>query len=89
MGVIQSVDTYPTHPVAPRSSQHPLTGRQREIVMHLHRGMSNREIAIAMCLSEKTVRNAMSDILGELGLKNRTQLALWGEQSGLSRESDH
>ena len=53
-----------------------LTGRQREVLGHLARGMSNLKIAVAMGLSENTVRIHISAILRTLRLDNRTQAAL-------------
>ena len=44
--------------------------------------MSNREIARELCLSEGTVRNAISAILFKLNLRDRTQLAIWAVQTG-------
>lgn len=41
------------------------------------KGLSNREIADAMCLSEGTVRNYLSVVLEKLGLRDRTQLAVF------------
>ena len=40
-------------------------------------GLDNREIADALCLSAGTVRNHISSILAKLGLKNRTQIAVF------------
>lgn len=40
-------------------------------------GLSNREIAGRMCLGEGTVRNYLSSVLDKLGLRDRTQLAVW------------
>lgn len=46
-------------------------------------GMSNKEIAQELCLSEGTVRNAISSILFKLDLRDRTQLAIWAVRSGV------
>ena len=46
-------------------------------------GMSNKEIAQDLCLSEGTVRNAISSVLYKLNLRDRTQLAIWAVQSGV------
>jgi two-component system, NarL family, response regulator DevR len=40
-------------------------------------GQTNREIAVQMRLAEKTIRNYVSNILGKVGLRNRTQLAVY------------
>lgn len=45
-------------------------------------GMSNKEIAAKLNLSEGTVRNGLSTILGKLALRDRTQLAIWAAQTG-------
>jgi len=51
------------------------------------RGMSNKEIAQELCLSEGTVRNSISNILFKLGLRDRTQLAIWAVQTGAVNRS--
>ena len=45
-------------------------------------GLSNKEIAAKLFLSEGTVRNYISKILDKLQLRDRTQLAIWAVQSG-------
>ena len=46
-------------------------------------GLSNKEIAGKLKLSEGTVRNALSTILSKLDLRDRTQLAIWAVQTGV------
>ena len=53
-----------------------------EIIRTVGRGMSNKEIARELCLSEGTVRNSISAILFKLNLRDRTQLAIWAVQTG-------
>jgi Response regulator containing a CheY-like receiver domain and an HTH DNA-binding domain len=53
-----------------------LTPRDREIVELVAQGLSNREIAGTLFLSEKTVKNRLTNILSCLGLRDRTQLAV-------------
>lgn len=62
-----------------------LTQREREVLDEIARGRSNREIARALVLSEKTVKTHVSAILGKLGLADRTQAALYAVRAG--RES--
>ena len=54
-----------------------------QIIQTVGSGMSNKEIARELCLSEGTVRNAISSILFKLGLRDRTQLAIWAVQTGV------
>ena len=54
-----------------------------QIIQTVGSGMSNKEIAQELCLSEGTVRNAISSILFKLGLRDRTQLAIWAVQTGV------
>ncbi|HJA49557.1 MAG TPA: response regulator transcription factor [Candidatus Agathobaculum intestinipullorum] len=49
-------------------------------------GKSNKEIAAALCLSEGTVRNYLSSVLSKLDLRDRTQLAIWAVQSGVTTD---
>ena len=53
-----------------------------QIIQTVGSGMSNKEIAQELSLSEGTVRNAISNILFKLGLRDRTQLAIWAVQTG-------
>lgn len=53
-----------------------------QIIVQVGSGLSNKEIAIKLNLSEGTVRNSLSIILSKLGLRDRTQLAIWAVQTG-------
>nr|MBO6294547.1 response regulator transcription factor [Schwartzia sp. (in: firmicutes)] len=61
---------------------------ERNIAQLVGRGLSNKEIAGALSLSEGTVRNGLSAALSKLGLRDRTQLAIWAVQIGLSTAKD-
>lgn len=52
-----------------------LTPQERRILDLLADGRTNQEVADVLFLSEKTVRNYVSNLLGKLGVKNRTQAA--------------
>jgi DNA-binding NarL/FixJ family response regulator len=54
-----------------------LTGREQEILQLIAEGMNNREIAGKLVISEKTVKTHVSNILGKLGLADRTQAAIY------------
>ncbi|MEY8257353.1 response regulator transcription factor [Erysipelotrichaceae bacterium 66-17] len=53
-----------------------------EVVRLIGRGCSNKEIAEKLFLSEGTVRNYLSRILSKLGLRDRTQVAIWAVENG-------
>ncbi len=55
----------------------PLTPREEEILALIAQGSSNREIAQHLYISEKTVKNHITNLLGRLGLRDRTQAAIY------------
>ncbi|MET9512658.1 response regulator transcription factor [Streptomyces flavidovirens] len=61
-----------------------LTEREREVLTLIADGRSNREIARALVLSEKTVKTHVSNILMKLDLSDRTQAALWAVRHGIT-----
>ncbi|WP_018545888.1 response regulator [Streptomyces sp. LaPpAH-108] len=61
-----------------------LTDREREVLSLIADGRSNREIARALVLSEKTVKTHVSNILMKLDLADRTQAALWAVRHGVT-----
>ncbi|MER5727207.1 response regulator transcription factor [Streptomyces sp. NPDC002138] len=60
-----------------------LTGREVDVLRLVAGGSTNREIATRLHLSEGTVKNHISRILGRLGLRDRTQAALYAHDQGL------
>lgn len=61
-----------------------LTRTERNIAHLVGHGLSNKEIAERLSLSEGTVRNGLSNALSKLALRDRTQLAIWAVQTGLA-----
>jgi DNA-binding NarL/FixJ family response regulator len=64
-------------PAKPRPGLENLTERELQIAALVAQGLDNREIAREAYLSEGTVRNVVSGVLGKLGLRSRTALAAW------------
>jgi NarL family two-component system response regulator LiaR len=60
-----------------------LTDREIEVVRLVTQGKSNREIADLLVISEKTAKSHISNILGKLGLEDRTQLAVYAIKNNL------
>jgi two-component system, NarL family, response regulator DevR len=54
-----------------------LTGQEQRILWMVTDGLTNREIAAELKLAEKTVRNYVTNILAKVGVRNRTQLAVY------------
>ena len=64
-----------THPT-PIKDTCGLSAREMEIIHYVVKGASNREIGVALFISEKTVKNHLSSIFRKLGVEDRTQAAL-------------
>ncbi len=65
-----------------------LTEREGEVASLVALGRSNREIAEALFLSERTVAVHVANILVKLGFSSRTQIAVWAAARGLALHSD-
>ena len=60
-----------------------LTPREREVLALVRQGLANKAIARELGVSEKTVKTHVSNILGKLGVADRTQAALYAVREGL------
>lgn len=60
-----------------------LTAREREVAALIAQGKSNREIATALVVSERTVTTHISNIFSKLGFTSRAQVAAWASQRSL------
>ena len=55
----------------------PLTHRESEVMRQMAHGLTNKEIAKVLCISYETVKEHVQHILRKLGVKDRTQAAVW------------
>ncbi len=60
-----------------------LTEREKEILVLLAEGKTNKEMAVMLNLGDKTVKSHVSNILAKLGMQSRTQAALYAVRAGL------
>jgi NarL family two-component system response regulator LiaR len=65
-------------------SADPLSEREVEVLRLVAQGLTNEEIGERLVISDRTVRNHVSNILGKLHLANRTQAALYAIREGLA-----
>jgi two-component system, NarL family, response regulator LiaR len=70
-------------PTQEQRAEQTLTERELAVIRLLARGLSNQEIARELTITERTVSTHITNILGKLGLENRTQAALYATSSGL------
>jgi DNA-binding NarL/FixJ family response regulator len=68
-------------PPAATDSSYRFSERESEIIALLGQGLNNREIAQQLHLTEGTVKNHISRILSEMGMRDRTQVALWAQKN--------
>jgi len=64
----------------------PLTPREREVLQKMSEGLSNRGIALSLCISENTVKAHVTNILRKLHLQNRSQAADYAQRWRLYEE---
>jgi DNA-binding NarL/FixJ family response regulator len=60
-----------------------LTDREREVIGLIGKGLSNRDIASTLCISETTVRHHLTSIFDKMGVSNRQKLLICAHQYGL------
>lgn len=62
-----------------------LTGREREILRLIARGLSNKMIARKLSITEGTIKVHVKNLLKKLGLRSRVQAAVWAVNQGMGR----
>jgi NarL family two-component system response regulator LiaR len=77
-----------SHPGKEKPTSDPLTERELEVLRLISQGLSNKEIAASMFITEWTVRTHVNNILSKLHLASRTQAALYALRSGLASIDD-
>jgi two-component system, NarL family, response regulator DevR len=65
-----------------------LTEQERKILAHLADGQTNRQIADAMFLAEKTVKNYVSNLLAKMGMSRRTEAAVYAARLSERKRAD-
>jgi DNA-binding NarL/FixJ family response regulator len=86
--VLQRMAQQPNPEYATGAGLDELTPREREVLTHIARGLSNREIAAVLIVEESTIRTHVKRILMKLGLRDRIQAVIFVYENGLNRPAD-
>ncbi|MGN6680983.1 MAG: response regulator transcription factor, partial [Streptosporangiaceae bacterium] len=76
-GLLRAADAFLAEAAAEARAEDPLTTREREVAGLVAQALSNREIARALVLSERTLESHVRNILAKTGLTTRTELTRW------------
>ncbi len=81
----QVIENALAFPAPRRSATAGLTRREKEIAVLAGEGLSNRQIAVSLTISQATAARHIANIFRKLSLSSRTQLAEWAHRHGLHR----
>ena len=83
--VIDRMAQQPTPELTDRAKLDTLTPREQDVLVLIARGLSNREIAIALVVEESTIRTHVKRILMKLNLRDRVQAVIFAYEIGLNQ----
>jgi DNA-binding NarL/FixJ family response regulator len=83
--VIDRMAQQPTPELADQAKLAGLTPREREVLELVARGLSNRELAVALVVEESTIRTHVKRILMKLDLRDRVQAVIFAYETGVNR----
>jgi DNA-binding NarL/FixJ family response regulator len=83
--VIDRMAQQPTPELADQARLNALTAREREVMQLVARGLSNREIAVALAVEESTIRTHVKRILMKLNLRDRIQAVIFAYETGMNQ----
>lgn len=75
----------PSTRIAAATADAALSAREREVLLLLAEGLSNTDIAERLQIGDATVKTHVGNVLGKLGLSDRTQAAVWAWRNGVVR----
>jgi DNA-binding NarL/FixJ family response regulator len=73
----------PRWPRPPRTDESALTTRETEVLVHVARGLTNREVAAQLFISDKTVARHLSNVFAKLDLASRAAATAWAYEHGV------
>jgi DNA-binding NarL/FixJ family response regulator len=83
--VIERMAVHPAPDAARDARLDELTPREREVLEHMARGLSNAEIADALVIEESTVKTHVKRVIGKLDVRDRVQAVIFAYEAGLAQ----